>query len=528
MSAKNAVLGTVAAFAVAWLLIEAVWVPPAFGHTDIYYFKDAALNFAEGHGLTSRFTYGNPTFEYRDFSTYPPLYPLIYGLFSRVFGISTATNQVFNTLIDLLLGALGLIVLRPALEPIGRGPRLVLTAAVGIVSVAVGFFGPAYDRPDGLAAAIGTLALLAALRGRSRASAVAAGALCGLTLFTSPFVGSWTCLLVLLGFLARLRGGRSKARDLLWMSVGGAAVAAVGLGSMALLLPGWFGAFSGVATGADTHNETGGGYFLALLKGDWRTWASGFPYSWRGHDLSLIQLVLVVAVLIGRLLLGDRETGAARRLAPLVIVAPLCLVTSPYQTHYPPAAAALLVVAWVCIEQEAHAALSRRASWALIGAFAALSLTVLPARATDLLIRLGTRSSLARSAAFLQEHHVALSDPDHLVAVSPSVYMLWREAGLHPLITIFTGFSRPDDRSRVDFVALAYPGSGDLWKPQIPAFVTDLEYAELVRPSLPQAAMLFGHQLSNSSQTWETAIYARIDCAACGSAFASEGARQAP
>jgi hypothetical protein len=283
-----------------------------------------------------------------------------------------------------------------------------------------------------------------------------------------------------------------------------------------------------VATGADTHNETGGGYFLALLKGDWRTWAGGFPYSWHGHDLTLIQLLLVMGVLLGRILLGAREPGAARRLAPLLIVAPLCLVTSPYQTHYPPAAAALLLVAWVCIEQRHHAVLSRGVSWALLGALAALSLTVLPTRVADLLIRLSTRASLDRSAAFLHEHRAALSDPHRLVAVSPSVYMLWREAGLHPLITIYTGFARPGDRSRVDFVALAYPGSGNLWRPQIPNFVTDLEYAEVVRPSLPQPATLFGHQLSNSSQTWDAAIYARIDCAACNAAFASGGARQAP
>jgi hypothetical protein len=436
---------------------------------------------------------------------------------------------VFNTLIDLLLGGLGLLALRPALEPIGRGPRLVLTAAVGIVSVAVGFFGPAYDRPDGLAAALGMAALLCGLRNPSRTAAIAAGCLCALALFTSPFVGAWTCLLVLLGIVACANGrSLSTARSVLWVSVGGATVSVVGLCLIAGLLPGWFAGFSGVATGADTHNETGGGYFLALLKGDWRTWASGLPYSWHGHDLTLIQLALVMGVLIGRILLVDREEGAVRRLAPLVIIAPLCLVTSPYQTHYPPAAAALLVIAWICIEQRHRVALPRGVSWALLCGFAALSITVLPARAVDFLIRLGTHGSLDRSSAFLREHHAALSDQKRLVAVSPSVYMLWREAGLHPLITIYTGFARPNDRSKVDFVALAYPGSGNLLKPQTPSFVTDLEYVEVVRPSLPQAATLFGHHLSNSSQTWDTAIFARTDCADCRSALAIVGGRQAP
>jgi hypothetical protein len=529
MSAKNAALIAVAIFAVAWVGIDGLWVPPAFGHTDIYYFKDAALNFAQGMGLTTRFTYGNPTFEYRDFSTYPPLYPLMYGLFARVSGISAAANQMFNTLIDVVLGVLGLITLRPVLESLGGGMRLVLTAAVGMTSVAVGFFGPAYDRPDGLAAALGMAALLTAFRGRSRTSAVAAGLLCGFTLFTSPFVGSWTCLLVLIGFAVRMNAtGRAQLRDLLWVALGGGLVVVIGLCSMALYLPGWFRGFSGVATGLDTHNETGGGYFLALLRGDWRTWAGGLPYSWHGQNLTLIQLALVMAVLLVRILLDRREVAGTKRLALLLMVAPICLVTSPYQTHYPPAAAALLVVAWICIEQRPDAKFSRGATWALLGAFAALSLSVLPARAADLLVRLGTRASLDRSAAFLREHHAALSDPIRLVAVSPSVYMLWREAGLHPLITVYTGFARLENRQRVDFLALAYPGSGNPLKPQVPSFVTACEYAQVYRPSLPQRAMLWGHPFSNSSQTWDTAIYARTDCASCVSAFAPVEARQAP
>jgi hypothetical protein len=529
---RNAALAIVAAFAAAWLVIDGFLIAPAFGHTDIYYFKDAGLNLAQGLGLTSRFTYGNATFDYRDFSTYPPLYPLIFGMFARAAGISVVANQLFNTLVDIAAGLAAFIALRPVLDSAAGSRTIPVGAAFGILAVLVGFFGPAYDRPDALAAVLGVAALMSSLRGRSRASAIVAGLLCGATLCASPFVGAWTCLLLSMGLVAMTGDSWLPGTTrLLWVALGGASALAVALGAMALWLPGWFGGFSGVATGADTHNETGGGYFLALLHGDVRTWLSGFPYSWRGHDLPVAQLALVMAALLTRIVAGRRSPAETWvwRLVPLAVVAPLCLVTSPYQTHYPPAAAALLLVAWVCIEKRhAGAILPRRAAMAMLAAFAALSIAALPFRAADILVRMGTRDSLHRAADFLTIHRTELSGPSRLVAVSPSLYMLWRQAGLHPVITIYSGFAVPENRRRVDLVALAYPGSGDLVTPQIPEFVTAAEYERVFRPDLPQPATLFGHRVSNSSQTWESAIFARIDCGGCKAGWGAGTAAGAP
>jgi hypothetical protein len=81
-----------------WFFVDAFILPPNFGGTDIYYFKDAGINFAQGLGFVTRVTFGNPTFEYQAYSQYPPLYPLLFGVFVELFGISTLTNQVFNSL----------------------------------------------------------------------------------------------------------------------------------------------------------------------------------------------------------------------------------------------------------------------------------------------------------------------------------------------------------------------------------------------------------------------------------------------
>src|ERR1700691_4363774 len=86
---------TLGVFAVAWFCVDALLVPPGFGHTDIYYFKDSGINFAEGLGLTTRFTYGNPTFAYRDYAHYPPVYPLLFGLYAKLAGVTALSNQIF-------------------------------------------------------------------------------------------------------------------------------------------------------------------------------------------------------------------------------------------------------------------------------------------------------------------------------------------------------------------------------------------------------------------------------------------------
>src|SRR5271169_1984363 len=103
------------AVAGSWFLIDAFLLPPSFGATDIYYFKDAGINLAEGLGLVSRFTFGNPTFEYHSYSQYPPAYPLLFGLFVKLFGASVLSNQVFNSIIASCSGITAYFVFRPLL-----------------------------------------------------------------------------------------------------------------------------------------------------------------------------------------------------------------------------------------------------------------------------------------------------------------------------------------------------------------------------------------------------------------------------
>jgi len=507
--------------AVAWIVLDAFVVPPAFGYIDVYYFKDAALNFAEGHGLVTRFMYGNPSFDYRDFAIYPPLYPYLFGIWSRLAGISIFTNQLFNTLAAAFTGVMvftALAVLIRSARPAAANPHSAnpYLGLLCIIALATGFFGPPPDRPDGVGVALGVGGILLSASAGVGWRNLLGGALCCLTLFTSPFAGIWTCLATLTGIVcvsfwdAAERG--QAVRRLLLIGLGGLCMAAVIVGALRAWLPGWFDAFLGVATGAKTNNETGGGYFIALLHGHVATWAHAFPLALSSFYVGLAKLAAVQIALVCWIVSDRIRAGAASRawrLTPLVLLGPLPLLTSPYQGNYPPMAAALLLAGWCAFAAYMPQESRRLAVRTALMAFAAVMLLALPFVARDLAIRRATGPSIERAKAFITAHHEELFAPDTLVAVSPLTYMLWRQAGLHPLITVYSGLDDARNRERVRYVSLAYPGSSDALHAQQPPWLDAREYQTVAQPTLPQLATVLGYPVSRASQTWETQFLER-------------------
>jgi hypothetical protein len=176
-----------------------------------------------------------------------------------------------------------------------------------------------------------------------------AGALCGIALITSPFAGIWASIAVALVVVARhyAKSGLRLVLVRLVLAASGAFLVVLLMGAVvAALLPDWFPAFVGVLTGATTHNETGGGYFLALLKGDVRTWVSGFPLGFSQFYVGLAKLLAVQGALAGALVLARVRFHVGWAGWPLIVLlaaSPLSLITSPYQINYPPMTAALLL-----------------------------------------------------------------------------------------------------------------------------------------------------------------------------------------
>lgn len=501
----------------AWFVIEGFVLPPNFGGIDMYFFKDAGINFAQGLGLVTRFTFGNPSFEYQAYAVYPPVYALLFGYFVKLFGISAITNQIFNSAISLLLGVAAFLAIRPLASSFPARFAPYILAAILVIAVFTGFFFPESDRPDGLGVCFGLLALIVLNRGTNRQNEFVAGAICGIALMTSPFAGIWASMAVALVVVARpyTKSGLRRVPARLFLAAsGGFAVVMLAVAVMAGLLPDWLPAFLGVLTGTTTHNETGGGYFLALLRGDVETWASGFPIGLSGYYVWLAKLLAVQGALIGALVLSRFRFGLGWQGWPLVALlaaSPLCLIISPYQVNYPPMTSALLLGAAASMIIGMAPGPRRYYAAAIAIGFAIVSMLSIPYKSREAIIRLETRPSLERALNFIARNKTAFDRSDQFLAVSPATYIIWRQAGLRPLTTVFSGFDDPGNRKSLAHVALAYPGSQDPFSPQRPRWLTSDEYHIEYQPDLPQLATLLGWQVSGSSQTWESAIYERRD-----------------
>jgi hypothetical protein len=501
-------------FVAAWFVVDGLLLPPAFGGTDLYYFKDAAINLASGLGFVSRFTFGNPTFEDHVFAIYPPLYALSFASFVKLAGVSAVANQAFNAAVGIAVGLAGFLAVRPLLGDAMARRAPAVPAILFAVAIGANFFLPGPDRPDGFGVSMGLFALVVLAQPSRPYREAAAGMLGGVALLISPFAGLWTLVAVAAVVFERHGISLDAIGKGLLVLVGAAGVLAVALAVFAALLPGWFSAFFGVLTGATTGNETGGGYFLALLHGDLRTWLSAFPLGDPNYFVDLFKLLIAALLLVAALAANGLRFGMKRpdwAMLMLLGMSSLCVFTSPYQPNYLAMTSALLLGAAACVAVAAPPAARRWYAAAILGGFALICLMSVPQRARDFVIRVDSHGSMKRALADIDGVRRTLVAPEQLIAVSPSNYILWREQGLRPLTTTYSGLADPANRQRLRYVAVAYPGSGNPLQPHKPAWVAAPEYKPVLEPKLPQFAGIFGLHVSRSSTTWESGIYIRSD-----------------
>ena len=505
------------ATAAASFVIDAFLLPPSFGATDIYYFKDAGINFAEGLGLVSRFTFGNPTFEYHSYSQYPPVYPLLFGLFVKVFGASVLSNQVFNSTIALCTAVAAYFVFRPLLALSSSKAAAWLPFAVFALLVFIGYFHAEYDRPDSLGVALGLLALILVGKSKSMRADVAAGCACALALIISPFAGIWSSVAVAIVVVADAVLAQEPTRvpaHIGFIAAGAVLTLAAAASLIAIFLPGWFDAFAGVATGSKTQNETGGGYFVALLHGDYKAWASGIPWK---HPEFLMTVGKLLMVQIPLLVAAIREArigeGRFQGLGIVVLLAasPLSIVLSPYQLNYVGMTAALLLAGAACLAIRMAPRVRTGYATAIFAGLFLMGCTCLPLHLQQMVVRGGAHDSLIRARTYIALNRHTYQSSGKFIAVASQTYMLWRESGVRPLTLGYSGFDASDNRRVLSWIAAAYPGSGKPSEPQKPKWLSQEEYALDFQPQLPQPAKFLDLWTSHSSETWESAIYRRVD-----------------
>lgn len=500
----------------AWFLAYGVVLAPPLGMTDTYFFKDAGANLALGHGFVSILAFGNPTFEPKIYAHYPPLHGLAFGGFSALFGVGPRQNAMFNLAVAAIATLLAYVVLR-RWRGLG-GLRLYRPALIvlTVIAIPMGFSGLSSDRPDtmGLAAAIATLLPLMAEPPTLRRYFLAAF-LAGVTLEISPICGVLAVAGVAVFWLSRAFSASDNRAVVLWKLV---PVAAAGFSICPIVVtagllafdPTWLSRFAGVASG-DTSSVAGtygGAFFLGLLEGHIARFLAAFEVRQLGHAVHYATLIVVwLALLIVSLWYWAHSMRLAGRILLVMAVGLIPLVLSPYQSYYVQAAAGVVMVLFGAVAAPSDARQRKAGQIAILAAFAGMVVVNAPFLARDLLYQAQIGPSLRRMSETLAASEERRLFQGKIVAVSPELYMLFKQAGFDVVTMNSPYLADSQVRRKVALYALDYYGSHNPMQPMRPDWWDDKSYRLIYEPKLPQQVTILGRPISNSSVTWQAAIY---------------------
>lgn len=212
---KNMLAATVGIWALSVLFV--VVTETRFPGTDIFLFKDPAVNFAlKGKLVATNLAY-MPMDKEMPFAHYPPVYPTVFGLWLKIFGVGLKQSLLFECVIrglrSLMLGAIIWPVLKESLND--RKRRLWGALSV-LLLVLLSISSTDDDRPDELGLVIGLSSWWILLRAQRLYQYGLCGLLLGLTGATSP-----ACAVAMgLGILSYFGFQVKKIRPLIWVGVG--------------------------------------------------------------------------------------------------------------------------------------------------------------------------------------------------------------------------------------------------------------------------------------------------------------------
>jgi hypothetical protein len=169
--------------------------------TDVFLFKEAGINLAtKGRFVASNLPHMLPGQEFI-FSYYPPVFPFLFGVWSKILGVGLRQSILFDGLLKTIRTLLLLLLVAPR---IGELLKSRFTEKIGIVCLGtvtlMAFLSTDGDRPDELAMIWGLLSWLAWTRRSKRALS---GAFLGLSAATSPAAGVFFGLGFIFRFLLK-------------------------------------------------------------------------------------------------------------------------------------------------------------------------------------------------------------------------------------------------------------------------------------------------------------------------------------
>lgn len=176
-----------------WIGLTALYVvtEARLSGTDVFLFKDAGVNYATtGRFVTSNLPHMPPDQE-MVFAYYPPVFPFVFGLWSKAFGVGLKQSILFDQIVKGVRTFILFLFLAPWLVPAlkrreQRGVALLVLAGLFVLSLLT----TDGDRPDELALCWGLAAWYLLWRGTYRwFGVVLGGVLLGLCGATSPAAG---------------------------------------------------------------------------------------------------------------------------------------------------------------------------------------------------------------------------------------------------------------------------------------------------------------------------------------------------
>ncbi|ANI99687.1 hypothetical protein A8O14_06110 [Polynucleobacter wuianus] len=319
-------------------------------------------------------------------------------------------------------------------------------------------------------------------------------------------MGIWLVLsLIIINF--------KEINNLLEIGIGTILSFLMGLILINYITPGWIQSFYGVLTASTTNNETGGGYFIQLLHGNFILWLHGLALSQHNFYISLLKLIIpniiFLALIINEYWL-KKESFEGKRLLPFIAISPMSIILVPYQVNYIIASTVLLIINLSMIILKMPIKLAKYYTMGIILSALIISLINFPYLVRDILARnTAGHSIILAKNEFIKFKPECTKNKDFFIASSPLNYLIWREIGVHPLTITYSGFYDRANHEKLSCISLTYPGSHNLYEPTYPVWFKPDSYELIFTPNLPRDS-LFMFWKSNSSQTWESQIFRKI------------------
>ena len=497
---------------VGWFVFL-LFSPPRIPSGDLICFKDPGINLAHGLGLVERISPTNPTITPQFHSNYPPLFPVLYGLYVSVFGADPKSDEMF----DFFWTASASLIFWFFVTP-RYGDKRTLTSSMTLMALLllilpIGPFWTQRERPDTLGFAV-MLASLSMLRRKlTTANIFLTSLIAGINFLISPYAFVTTCIVLTWLLLAGENGFSLRDfRGARFLKMVTAAVLGLAIPVVVFFLIFWMNdpnaitRFASNVSGKSTQGQAGVGYFSSLLSGDFNHFFSAFTrYDSIRYKWMLAYLVTTIFVTTTSLFIRThRSFGRVLWQAlALLSVGTFPLLFFPYQPVYMSWTATIMLVLWTRFQRTNQAQNKEQTGWILAGTFGMMVLVAFPYMVREFFIAYKSQPAYNEIRQIIKNIPATENQVPLVVATYPSTYFFFKQAGF--VVVDIAYLARPAEIAKVDLFILHPVETGT--PPSFPKGWNATRFEPVFVPTIDSKTNLFGKTIYNRKSTWEVEIY---------------------